>query len=105
MEPEEVFAEEAQEEAFLSEDHSEELQSDAHFHMRRGDDDDDHESDDESSPLMSPERHRAAKTPLARARASYERAINEPWTGAQGSSDAPWYSRPSVCLADTLKLA
>lgn len=53
------------------------------------------ENEDENSPLMgspgSPQRAKMHKRGY-----SYERAINEPWTGAHGLSHLPWYKKPSV---------
>src|SRR5882757_11331536 len=84
---EEAFAEEAQEEARLNEN----LHIDSSFNTKFDED------DDENSPLMSPRLRRNKPTAYARARSSYERAINEPWNGAHGSSGQPWYKTPSVC--------
>jgi len=90
MDHEEAFAEEAQEEALLSEA-SNDLDNETQYQMREDDED-----ENESSPLMSPRRRRAQKTPYSRARASYQRAIDEPWSGAHGSHALPWYKKPSV---------
>lgn len=94
LEPEEVFAEEAQEEARLREESARHPAIDTQFHVRDGQDED----DNETSPLMNPRQRRKNTTSHTRARrSSYERAINEPWLGAHGSSDLPWYKTPSVC--------
>ena len=90
---EEAFAEEAQEEALLSENPPFESGIDTQFHVR-----DDDELEDETSPLVSPLRRRTVqRTPYARARSSYERAISEPWNGAHGAKGLPWWKAPSVC--------
>jgi len=94
MDHEDAFAEEAQEEALLSEASTTDLGIETQFRMREDDGD-----DNESSPLMSPRRRRTQKTPYTRARASYQRAIDEPWSGAHGSHALPWYKKPSVCFA------
>ncbi|KIW51650.1 hypothetical protein PV05_10350 [Exophiala xenobiotica] len=97
MDPEEAFAEEAQEEARLSDNSTLDAGIETHFHVRDDDDDDETAFDNESSPLMSPRRRRTTrKIPYSRATSSYERAINEPWTGAQGSHSQPWYKTPSI---------
>lgn len=62
-------------------------------------------SDDEEVPLMSRERSSRDNRPVAASRKSYERAINQPWTGAQGSAGLPWYKQPSVCTSNMLKVA
>ena len=92
LDHEEVFAEEAQEQARLEEQSHGETTVDTQFHVREEQDD-----DNESSPLMSPPPYRKNPPTYARTRANYERAINEPWTGAQGSTSLPWYKKPSVC--------
>ncbi|KAH0846322.1 Major Facilitator Superfamily protein [Fonsecaea pedrosoi] len=92
LDPEDAFAEEAQEEVRLVEESHSHPTTHARFRISDGQDDE----DDEMSPLMSPNHRR--KTPVAheRARASFERAINEPWNGAHGSGDLPWYRTPSI---------
>ncbi|KIX09929.1 uncharacterized protein Z518_01010 [Rhinocladiella mackenziei CBS 650.93] len=91
MDQEQIFAAEAQEEAILHQDLS--IDSGIGTQFRVGDDD---ELDDENSPLMSPRRRRPPRTTEARSRSSYERAINEPWNGANTSSGQPWHKRPSI---------
>jgi hypothetical protein len=93
LEHEEAFAEEAQEEAILAQTPHAEPIINTRFHVRDQDQD-----DNETSPLMSPRQRRKSPVTYTRARNSYERAINEPWTGAHGSSGLPWYKTPSVCL-------
>lgn len=94
LEHEDAFAEEAQEEALLAEGEHSHAQPtiNASFHIQ-----DDQDDENETSPLMSPHQRRNKPVAYARARASYERAVNEPWTAAQGSSGLPWNKRPSVC--------
>ncbi|KAI1622945.1 MFS transporter [Exophiala viscosa] len=91
MDHEDAFAEEAQEEALLSEASTTDLGIETQYSMREDDED-----EDESSPLVSPRRRRPQKTPYSRASASYQRAIDEPWSGAHGSHDLPWYKKPSI---------
>jgi len=68
-------------------------------------------SDDEQVPLMHRRHGSFNERPGAAARKSYERAINQPWTGAQGSAGLPWYKRPSVrasmitCVAALIRWA
>ncbi|EXJ79895.1 hypothetical protein A1O3_08180 [Capronia epimyces CBS 606.96] len=92
MDPEEVFAEEAQEEALLSETtpHTPDLET--HLHVGKGD----KQSEDENSPLITSRRRRTHQVPYTRARSSYERAISEPWNGAHGSTGQAWYKKPSI---------
>ncbi|KIW71053.1 hypothetical protein PV04_03268 [Phialophora macrospora] len=92
LEPEDAFAEEAQEEARLAEASHGATTINTRFHVRDGQDDD----DNETSPLMSPRQRRKNPVTYTRARTSYERAINEPWTGAHGAGDLPWYKKPSI---------
>jgi hypothetical protein len=99
LEPEDAFAEEAQEEARLAEESHGATTINTRFHVRDGQDDD----DNETSPLMSPRQSRKNPVTYTRARTSYERAINEPWTGAHGASDLPWYKKPSVCLVSSIE--
>lgn len=52
----------------------------------------DNEGDDEITPLIA-----ATSRPKHPNRGvSYQKAIDEPWTGAHGKGDLPWYKRPSV---------
>ena len=57
------------------------------------------ENNDESSPLISEQR--SSRRALHKRGYSYQRAINEPWTGAHGSGHLPWYKKPSVSAART----
>lgn len=56
-------------------------------------------SDDEQVPLINRQRLGRDERPGTDSRKSYERAINQPWTGAQGSAGLPWYKQPSVCTS------
>lgn len=93
MDQEEIFAEEAQEQALLSgtEGSSDRDKKD---HVRLHTD----ESDDENSPLIGTRLRRPARTLNSRAGESYTKAINEPWTGAHNAGPLPWYKRPSIYL-------
>lgn len=93
---EEAFAEEAQEEARMNENLRIDAGVNTQFHVR-DDGEEEVDDDDENSPLMSPLLRRNKPIVYARARSSYERAINEPWNGAHGASGQPWYKTPSVC--------
>jgi len=95
MDPEEAFAEEAQEEILLSRDGLPERDSNGKSNVQT-EEIEDSGSEDETSPLVNPRQRRPRRTPYTTARSSYERAVNEPWTGAQGSFSLPWYKRPSV---------
>ncbi|OAL22519.1 hypothetical protein AYO22_07077 [Fonsecaea multimorphosa] len=92
LDHEDAFAEEAQEEVRLAEESHTESTTNARFHISDSQDDE----EDEMSPLVSPDQRRNKPTAYARARPSFERAINEPWNGAHGSSDLPWYKTPSI---------
>lgn len=91
MNHEEAFAEEAQEEAMLSEETDMRSGVETPLGAELND-----ERAEEDSPLMNPRRRRGQRTSYSRARTSYERAIHEPWHGAQGSEALPWYKKPSV---------
>ncbi|KAL2419810.1 hypothetical protein ABEF95_005072 [Exophiala dermatitidis] len=95
MEPEDAFAEEAQVEALLS--HC--IPQTPIAQTGSGEWEDAGQQENESSPLIRARRQQQQthKSPsYTRARSSYERAINEPWSGAQGSADLPWYKKPSI---------
>lgn len=86
MNHEDVYAEEVQEETL-------ERQSPSKRQARISEDAIDGES--ENSPLIgSPHAQRATH----KRGYSYQRAINEPWTGAHRSGPQPWYKKPSVGL-------
>lgn len=92
MEQEDVFAEEAQECTVVSQSRFEEdKKSNVRSQVSE-----DHDSENESSPLMGDRRPIPARALDSRARESYHRAINEPWTGAHQAGPLPWYRRPSV---------
>ena len=55
------------------------------------------EAQDESRPLIQDADHSRGPGGISHKRGySYQRAINEPWTGAYGQGDRPWYKKPSV---------
>lgn len=56
----------------------------------------------ENSPLLVSRGNAPGRPPHARASASYMKAINEPWNGAYGHADRPWYKKPSVCISRLL---
>lgn len=85
MSHEEVYAEEVQEEVLES-------QSSPKRPARIRTSEDLTESDNEDSPLIGNAHARRSH----RRGYSYERAINEPWTGAHGKGPQPWYKKPSV---------
>ena len=92
LEPEDAFAEEAQEEVIVAETPHRDNTINTQIDMPDGEEDD----ENETSPLMSPRQRRKSPALYTKSRASYDRAINEPWTGAHGSSGLPWYKTPSV---------
>lgn len=55
------------------------------------------DGDSENSPLIgSPHAQRG----VHKRGYSYQRAINEPWTGAHRGGPQPWYKKPSVSFQD-----
>jgi hypothetical protein len=93
MENEDAFATEAQDVARVERSSSVEPGNGKGLRARTWEAD---ASDDEEVPLMSRDRTSRDDRPGAQSRKSYERAINQPWTGAQGSAGLPWYKQPSV---------
>lgn len=91
MEPEETFAEEAQEETLLR---NSSTASDDSSKNKVRTSSEEAEYNDESSPLIADARPQ--REGLSRAGASYMRAINEPWSGAHGAGPLPWWKRPSI---------
>jgi hypothetical protein len=53
-------------------------------------------SEDEELPLLGGKSVRRRTTTAEEEQERYQRAINEPWRGAQGSEGLPWYKKPSV---------
>jgi len=95
MDHEEAFAEEAQEEVAIAENLRRRSVVETTFDDRNDTLDEYH--DGETSPLVSPRQNRRSqREPYSRGRPSYERAINEPWTGSHGSGDKPFYKKASV---------
>lgn len=95
MDHEEAFAGEAQEEVAIASNIRRRPAVDTGHDVRNDTLDEYHEG--ETSPLVSPrQQRRSQREGYSRARPSYERAINEPWTGSRGSSDQSWYKKASV---------
>lgn len=92
---EDVYNEEAQEE-LLHDDTSQQRHSQKHPQVNTEQAVSD--QGDETSPLIdspgSPRREAMHKRGY-----SYQRAINEPWTGAHGTGHLPWYKKPSVSVS------
>ena len=93
MDPEDTFAEEAQEQTLLRNSMS---GSEDNSKARARSSTEETEYDDESSPLIANAGERPQRNGLSRAGASYTRAINEPWKGAHGAGPLPWWKRPSI---------
>ena len=104
MENEDAFATEAQDEARLSRRRG---QRDSNVEVSTGRSSSlggspagDNNSGDEGSPLLPSKSARATTTTAEQDQESYQesyqRAINEPWLGAQGSERLPWHQKPSV---------
>jgi hypothetical protein len=106
MENEDAFAAEAQDKARLSRRRGREGPSleiePARSSSPGGSTIRDSRSEDEESPLLPSKSVRARTTTGEEDQESYQRAINEPWLGAQGSEGLPWYKKPSVssCCED-----
>ena len=95
MDQEDAFANEAQEEVILSERQRREQNSEDKDNVRTSTQEDDL-SQDEISPLIGTYPRRPAHTTDSRAGASYQRAINEPWTGSHKADNLTWWNRPSI---------
>lgn len=96
MNQEDVFAEEAQEEAATSEQERIQSPSRGKFQVRTSEEYLS-DNDNENSPLLSvPASPSNRRVPLHKRGHSYQRALDEPWTGAHGVGPLPWYKRPSV---------
>lgn len=87
MNHEDAFNEEAHEEAI-------EPRSAPKSQARARTSEDVSDSDTESSPLIGSAH---AQRQTHKRGYSYQKAINEPWTGAHGAGPLPWYKTPSVC--------
>ena len=92
MDQEEVYAEEAQEEAASRSQHSPDSRHGGKVSSRT--DVAEYSSDNESSPLINQRPQRPGYS--ERAGHSYDRAIKEPWTGAYGVGPLPWHKKPSI---------
>lgn len=95
MNPEDVYAEEAQEQILDDETrHAHERdtsKSSNQITVSEG------EAEDEDRPLLSGSEALGRPGSGRRGRGySYERALNEPWTGSYHAGDRPWYKKPSV---------
>ncbi|KIV91636.1 hypothetical protein PV10_06152 [Exophiala mesophila] len=94
MDPEDVFAQEAQEEVLLSEENNRRTRDSKIVNSATSYAPEDQDPDDESSPLIGQDETRRPSNP--RATDSYIRALNEPWAGSHGSRNKPWYRTPSI---------
>jgi MFS family permease len=96
MDQEDAFDREARDAPLMSESDSTDsdvTKTDVHYHAHEG-----NESDNESSPLIGTRPRKSIPPYLSRAGESYQKAINEPWTGAHGVGPLPWYKRPSIYI-------
>ena len=100
MDQEEAFAQEARDRPLLDDAVDPDAKADLHFQASE-----DVDSDNESSPLIGTRLRRPNRIADTRAGESYQRAINEPWTGQQHGPRKPWYQRPSVrsAVVETLE--
>lgn len=93
MNQEDALAEEAQEEVITSEQSQNKSQK---VNVRFSSVEHNSDEENESHPLIGSARPSRGRPPQHNRGYSYERAINEPWTGAYRSGEVPWYKRPSV---------
>lgn len=97
MNPEEIFAEEAQEEAATQESQESRKTSKSKFQIRTAEEGLSDDEDNEGRPLMGiPGSPQDRRRPQHARSHSYQRALDEPWTGAHGAGPLPWYRQPSV---------
>lgn len=94
MNHEEAFAEEAREEVRDQESRQRRRPQKGHVHIATAEDAS--ESENESSPLIGSAQSMRGERRQHKRGHSYQKAINEPWTGAHGQGDRPWYKKPSV---------
>jgi len=99
MQNEDAFAAEAQNEARLSRRRGQrglDLEGSPTPNTSRGESPpEQNDSGGEASPLL-PSKSATARTTTEDDQDSYQRAINQPWLGAQGSEGLPWYKKPSI---------
>lgn len=94
MNHENAFAEEAREEVRDQQSQQRRRPRKNHIHITTAEDTSDNEN--ESSPLIgSAESIRGQRSQHKRGY-SYQKAVDEPWTGAHGQGDRPWHKKPSV---------
>lgn len=92
MENEDAFAAEAQDEAIRTRRGRREL----YINRQAEDQSDEDELHNDGSPLL-PSKSATARTISADGDSdSYQRAVHEPWLGAIGSEELPWWRKPHV---------
>jgi hypothetical protein len=99
---ENIFAEEAQEEAVISSSYTEQTSTgsgQSKNKIQLGIEEGEVDDASEDSPLITSDDGVRRRQQYVRAGKSYERAINEPWTGAHGAGDLSWRKRPSVSMS------
>lgn len=99
MNQEDVFAEEAQEELTVQEPQANGNTSKAKSksQTRTAEEAWSDDEDNEARPLMGkPGSTLDLRRPEHKRGKSYQRALDEPWTGAHGVGPLPWYKQPSV---------
>lgn len=99
-----AFAEEAQEETIVSESRQATQTSRGRKDKVRAETTEADNSNSETSPLLSSGDSVRQRQSYLRAGPSYQRAIDEPWTGAHRKGDLPWYKKPSVRIVNPLPL-
>jgi len=93
MDHEVAFAEEAREEIQDQESQQRRRPQKGHVRITTAEDASDHEN--EGSPLIGSPESSGHRGQHKRGH-SYQKAINEPWTGAHRQGDRPWHKKPSV---------
>lgn len=93
MNQEDAFIEEAQEEVIIHEESQNKTQK---VNVRFSSLEHSSDEENENHPLIGSARPSQGRPPRHNRGYSYERAINEPWTGAYRSGVQPWYKQPSV---------
>lgn len=97
MNEEDVFAEEAQEELAFHKSPRNRKTPRSKSQVSTTEDALSDEEFNEGQPLMgAPGSPQDQRRPQHQRGSSYQRALDEPWTGAHGVGVLPWYKRPSV---------
>jgi len=102
MNHEDAFAEEAREEAREQESQQRRRPQKGNMHVTMTAAASDTENED--SPLIGSAASTRGLGGQHRRGYSYQKAINEPWTGAHRQGDRPWHKKPSVRHERTIQM-